>query len=173
MNEKPPVYKGRIIQVSCEVVQLPNGNTVALDIVHHPGAAAVVPVLDDGRFVLIRQYRHAAGGYLHEIPAGKLDRSGEDPLACAKRELEEETGYRAQRWEKLVSIRTTPGFSDEIIHLFLARGLVPGDSSHERDEVIETVIVARSELERLLDAGDIVDAKTLVGIFAAFRRLSP
>lgn len=171
MNEKKITYKGRIITVYCERATLPNGEAVDLDIVRHPGAAAAVPVLDDGRFVLLRQYRYAAGGYLYEIPAGKLDHKEENPLACAQRELAEETGYRAERWEKLVSIRTTPGFSDEIIHLYLAEGLSDGPTAHEHDEVIELCLLTRQEIERAIDAGEITDAKTLVGLLAVFRRL--
>ena len=128
-----------------------------------------MPITDDGRFVMMKQYRHAAGGYLFEIPAGKLDVEGEDPLACAKRELEEETGYKADEWKHLVSIKTTPGFTDEVIHIYLARGLTEGESNLEESEIIELHHFSREEVEKMLDAGEIVDAKTLVGLYAALR----
>lgn len=167
MSKSKLVHKGRFIDVYEETVRLPNGNTVVLDIVRHPGASAVVPVLDNGEFVLLRQYRHAVGGYLYEIPAGKLDIEGEDPLECAKRELAEETGFAAKNWRKLISIHTTPGFTNEVIHIYLATGLTEGMTSHEHDEIIEIVRVDRKRLEAMIDAGEITDAKTLVGLFKA------
>ena len=111
------VYSGEWMEVVTEEVQLPNGHRVALDIVRHPGASAVVPFVSDEDVLLIRQYRYATGGYLYEVPAGKLD-AGEAPEVCAARELEEEAGQRAGRLEKLGSIWTTPCFTDERIHLF-------------------------------------------------------
>ena len=115
------IYTGRIVELRLEDVTLPNGNEVTLEAVHHPGAAAVVAV-DGSDVVLIRQWRHAAGGYIWEVPAGTLAR-GEAPDVCARRELTEETGLVAADWTALGSILTTPGFCDERIHLFLARGL--------------------------------------------------
>jgi ADP-ribose pyrophosphatase len=164
-------YKGRVIQVHQEEVVLPNGNKVLLDLATHPGASAVVPVLDDGRFIMLRQYRHAAGGYLYEIPAGKLDKKDEDPAECAKRELLEEAGYRAGKIEKLISIHTTPGFCNEMIHIYLATKLTKDKTNHEVDEIIEVEFFTRAELEKMLDNGQISDAKTLVGLLTAFRRL--
>ena len=105
-----------------DTVTLPNGATVELEMIHHPGASAVVPMKDDGTVILIRQYRHAAGGYIFEIPAGKLH-PGEDPKLCAARELQEEIGYRAASLELLVSVLTTPGFTDEVIHIYIGTGL--------------------------------------------------
>lgn len=169
VNKSELVYKGVVVDVYKEEANLPNGNRVTLDLVRHPGASAVVPIMNDGRFVLLRQYRHAAGGYLFEIPAGKFDKKGEDPLACAKRELAEETGYTAKKWTRLITIRTTPGFSDEQIHIFLAEDLLEGRLSHEHDEVIEVLHFSRAEIERMLSGGEITDAKTLVGIYAALR----
>ena len=115
-EDEIPVTRAKSIEVTTEIVDLPNGRRVEFDLVRHPGAAAVVPFMEDGRVLLIRQFRFATGGEILEIPAGKLD-PGEAPEACAARELEEETGYRAGRLERLGSIWTTPGFCDEIIHL--------------------------------------------------------
>ena len=112
--------------------------TVDLETIRHPGAAAIVPIKDDGTVVLIRQFRHAAGGFIYEIPAGKLI-SGEDPLHCAARELEEEVGYRASSFELLSSIFTAPGFADEVIHVYKATGLTKGRQQLDRDEVLEIV----------------------------------
>src|SRR4030095_1863338 len=117
------IYRGRIVDLGIEPVTLPNGAEVELEVVRHPGAAAVGPVDAAGWVVLIRQYRHAAGGYIWEVPAGVLDRPGETPEECAARELLEETGLRAERLTRLTAILTTPGFTDERIHLVLAQEL--------------------------------------------------
>jgi ADP-ribose pyrophosphatase len=153
--------------LTVETVALPNGNTVDLEIVRHPGAAAVVPVLDDGDVLLIRQYRHAAGGYLLEIPAGTLH-AGEDPRDCALRELEEEIGYRARRLDFLFSIHTTPGFTDEVIHLYRAADLTPGTQALGDDEVLEVVRMPLAGAIRQIAQGGIRDAKTIVGLQAVF-----
>jgi ADP-ribose pyrophosphatase len=142
---------------------LPNGLTVDLEVVRHPGAAAVVPLKDDGTVVLIRQFRHAAGGFIYEIPAGKLH-PGEDPTVCAKRELEEEIGYRAGKLELLSSIFTAPGFTDEVIHIYKATGLSVGRQQLDRDEVLEVVEMSLSEAIRMIKNGEIRDAKSIVGL---------
>src|SRR5712692_3863104 len=128
------IYTGIVVNLNVDTVTLPNGLTVDLEVVRHPGAAAVVPLKDDGTVILIRQYRHAAGGYIYEIPAGKLH-PGEDPKLCAARELEEEVGYRADSFELLVSILTTPGFTDEVIHIYEGTGLSIAKQNLEHDEV--------------------------------------
>src|SRR5712691_4173746 len=130
------IYKGRIVDLRVERVTLPNGTVVDLELMHHPGAAAVVAADEQGRVVLIRQYRHAAGGYLWELPAGVLASPDEPPAACATRELREEAGLVAERLAYLGAILTSPGFCDERIHLFLARGLRDEGHAHEDDEVI-------------------------------------
>jgi ADP-ribose pyrophosphatase len=163
------IHRGRFLVHAIEEVELPNGNRVELEILHHPGAAAVVPFLARDRILLLRQYRHAAGGYVWEIPAGKLE-PGEDPVACALRELEEETGYRSRRIERTGSILTTPGFTDERIHLFSAFDLEPGTAAHETSEVIEVHEVPFEEALAMADRGEIVDAKTLAALFHASRR---
>jgi ADP-ribose pyrophosphatase len=136
--------------------------------IRHPGASAVVPCLDDPadpdpRVVLIRQFRHAADGFIWEVPAGRLD-PGESPEACARRELEEETGMRAQAIQRLTTIYTTPGFTDERIHLFLARGLEPGEHRRERDEFMELHTLRWSAVLGMIREGEIQDAKTLTSL---------
>ncbi len=162
-----PVTRAKAIDVTTEIVDLPNGRRVEFDLVRHPGAAAVVPFLDDGRVLLIRQFRFATGGEIMEIPAGKLD-PGEAPAVCAARELEEETGYRAGRLERLGSIWTTPGFCDEIIHLYAAFDLEPAEQRLEPDEIIELV---PTPLDEALDAlsGPVVDGKTATALLLAAR----
>ena len=132
------IYTGKVVTLNVDTVLLPNGVTVDLETIRHPGAAAVVPIKDDGTVVLIRQFRHAAGGFIYEIPAGKLS-PGEEPLQCAARELEEEVGYRASSFELLSSIFTAPGFADEVIHVYKATGLTKGRQQLDRDEVLEIV----------------------------------
>ncbi|MFP5354642.1 MAG: NUDIX hydrolase [Gemmatimonadota bacterium] len=181
MSESPRlatarVYSGRVLNLDVDRVRFPDGSEGELEMVRHSGASAVVPFVsdpagDDPRLLLIRQYRYAAESYLFEIPAGRLD-PGESPLDCAVRELREETGCTAERVEPLTSFYTTPGFTDERIHLFMASGLSMGESRRERDEFIEVVTHPLSEVLAMIERGEIVDGKTLVGIlFAAGYRL--
>jgi len=162
------VARGAQFELITEPVDLPNGRRVDLDLLRHPGASAVVPFLDDGRVLMIRQYRYATGGELMEIPAGKLD-PGEAPETCATRELEEETGYRAGRLEKLGAIWTSPGFTDEIIHLFAAYDLVPTEQRLEPDEIIQLVPMSLEEAVDGLSAA-VVDGKTATALLIADRR---
>lgn len=161
-------YHGRIVNLDLDTVRFPDGSTGQLEMLRHPGASAVVPFLDDPatpdpRVLLIRQFRHAAEGFIWEIPAGRLD-PGESPEACARRELEEETGMRAAAVERLTTIYTTPGFTDERIHLFLARDLAPGEARREVDEFVELHPLAWSAVMDLARSGQIQDAKTLVSL---------
>jgi ADP-ribose pyrophosphatase len=158
------------VRVSSERVALPNGRTFLLDVVRHPGAAAVVPFLSDDEVLLIRQYRHAADGMILEVPAGKLDR-GEPPDACARRELQEEAGQRAGRLEALGWIWTTPGFTDEKIYLFAAFDLVPTPQLLDDDEVIELVPTPLSSALELVWRGEINDAKSAMALLHAARHL--
>ena len=158
------------VRVETERVTLPNGHTVELDIVHHPGASAVVPFVSDHEVLLIRQYRHAAGGMILEVPAGKLD-PGEAPAACAARELEEEAGQRAGRLVELGWIWTTPGFTDERIHLFAAFDLRPGIHAPDPDEVIEPVRMTLSAALELVFRGELRDAKSSLALLHAARHL--
>ncbi len=160
-----PIYKGKVITLNIDTVTLPNGVTIDLEMVRHPGAAAVVPLKEDGTVVLIRQFRHAAGGFIYEIPAGKLHH-GEEPTACAVRELEEEIGYRAGRLELLSSIFTAPGFTDEVIHIYKATGLTKGRQQLDRDEVLEVIEMPLADAIGKIHDGTIRDAKTIVGLQA-------
>ena len=154
------------IQVARERVKLPNGRITDLDIVHHPGASAVVPFTDDGEVLLIRQYRHAAGGTILEVPAGKLD-PGDTPESCAVRELEEEAGSLAGRLQKLGWIFTTPGFTDEVIHLFAAFELEAVPTRHEDDEVIEVVKMPLTDAIESVWRGELNDAKSALALLHA------
>lgn len=163
-------WRGRMIGVTVDAVTLPNGRTVDLEIVRHPGAAAVVPVDADNNVVLVRQVRYAAGGWLLEVPAGKLD-EGEAPEACAARELQEETGYRAKKLIPMGRIWTSPGFTDERIWLFLATELEPVPQALEADEVLTIErLPLREALERAL-RGEIEDAKSVCALLRAPRHL--
>ena len=163
------LWEGSVGSFGLDTVVLPGGQRTELAILHHPGAAAVVPFLDAERIVLLRQYRHAAGGTIWEVPAGKLD-AGEDPAACAGRELAEETGYRAGRIERTGLILTTPGFTDERIHLYCAYELSAGVPAHEHHEVIRTEVVPLARALAMIDAGEITDGKTIAALFFAARR---
>jgi ADP-ribose pyrophosphatase len=170
------IYSGRIVNLDLDTVRFPDDSMGQLEMLRHPGAAAVVPFLDppggaDPRVILIRQFRHAAESYIWEVPAGRLD-AGELPEACAGRELEEETGMRARRLERLTTIFTTPGFTDERIHLFLADGLEPGAEHREADEFMELHTLRWSVVLGMIERGEIADGKTLVSLLFAqsFRR---
>lgn len=165
------IHTGRIITLDTDTVRFPDGSVAEMDMVHHPGASAIVPFLSDPRgedpqILLLKQYRYAAGQYLYEIPAGRLD-AGEAPRDCAIRELREETGCTAERMEFLTTIFTTPGFSDERIHLFLAIGLTRGETAHEADEFIAVETVTLSHALQLIEKGEIADAKTALGLLFA------
>lgn len=161
------IYKGRIVTLNVDTVDLPNGATVNLEIIRHPGAAAVVPIKDDGTVVLIRQFRYAAGGFIYEIPAGTLH-DGEDPLACAARELEEEIGYRATSFEHLTSILPAPGYTDEVIHIYKATGLTKGEQNLDHDEVLEIEEMPMEKAIAQIRQGAIRDSKTIVGLQLAY-----
>lgn len=162
------VQQGAQFQLVTETVDLPNGRRVDLDLLPHPGAAAVVPFLADGRILMIRQHRHATGGEILEVPAGKLD-PGEAPEVCAGRELIEETGYRAGRLEKLTAIWTSPGFTDEVIHLFAAHDLEPDEQKLEPDEIIDLAPMTVDDVLAAMAPGSIVDAKSAIAVLLALR----
>lgn len=171
------VYTGRIVSLDVDGVRFPDGSVGELEMIRHPGASAVVPFLSDPTGVdphvlLIRQYRYAAGGYMLEVPAGRLN-AGEDPKDCAARELKEETGCTADNVDHLTTIYTTPGFTDERIHLFMATGLTPGETKHEADEFLEPQPMLLSQALEKIQAGEIQDGKTMIALlFAAGFRLS-
>ncbi|MCZ6801875.1 MAG: NUDIX hydrolase [Nitrospirae bacterium] len=169
---KKHIYKGKIVDLSVETVTLPNGATAELEIITHPGAAAVVPMLDEETVILIRQYRHAVGGYIYEIPAGKLH-PGEDPRDCAARELEEEIGYKVGTLEPLLNFMTTPGFTNEIIHIYLGKDLSPGTQDLGEDEVLEVLEVPLKKAIEQINDGTIRDGKTISVLQAAYLRSLP
>jgi ADP-ribose pyrophosphatase len=165
------IHTGKIISLDVDTVRFPDGSVGELEMVRHSGASAVVPFVsdprgDDPQILLIRQYRYAAEQYLYEIPAGRLD-PGEEPLQCAIRELREETGCTAERVEFMFTMLTTPGFTDERIHVFMATGLERGETAHEADEFMTTETVTLSRALQLIEQGDIKDGKTALGILFA------
>ncbi|HWH51115.1 MAG TPA: NUDIX hydrolase [Gemmatimonadaceae bacterium] len=165
------VYTGRIINLDRDTVRFPDGSTGELEMIRHPGASAIVPFLsdpagDDPQLLLIKQYRYAAEEFLYEIPAGRLD-PGETPAACATRELREETGCTAARMEFLYTMYTTPGFTDEKIHVFMAVELERGATAREPDEFMSVETVTLSRALQLIQEGVIKDAKTALGILFA------
>ncbi|HEX6048399.1 MAG TPA: NUDIX hydrolase [Gemmatimonadaceae bacterium] len=165
------VYTGRVINLDLDTVRFPNGSTGELEMIRHPGASAIVPFLGDPNgpdpeILLLRQFRYAAEEVLYEVPAGRLD-PGEDPLDCARRELLEETGCRASHIEHLYTMYTTPGFTDEKIHVFMAEGLERGETDHEPDEFITVEGVTLSAALGLIQRGEIKDAKTALSILFA------
>lgn len=167
----PPrrLYSGRVVTLDVADVTLPNGHVATLEIVGHPGGAAVVAVDEAGRVCLLRQYRHVAGGWLWEIPAGKLD--GKSPDATARAELAEEAGVSARDWQPLGDILSSPGVFREVVHLYLARDLSPVALAHEQAEVIEVTWVPLAEAVRRALDGEIRDAKTIVALLRAADRL--
>jgi ADP-ribose pyrophosphatase len=173
-----PVHDGRIVHLSVDTVRFPDGSVGELEMIRHSGAAAVLPVFGergerDPDILLIRQYRYASDGYLYEVPAGRPDRPGEDWEVCARRELEEETGYLAGSLERLTAIYTTPGFTDELIHLFVAFDLSEGSLAREVDEFIELVHLPLSSALDLVRGGEITDAKTICTLLYAHAFLFP
>jgi ADP-ribose pyrophosphatase len=165
------IHRGKIITLNRETVRFPDGSTGEMDIVRHSGASAIVPFMsdpagEDPQLLLLRQYRYAAGGYIYEIPAGRLD-GDESPATCAARELKEETGCTAERLEPMYTMFTTPGFTDELIHVFLASGLTHGESAREADEFADVVIVSLAEALEFIRTGVILDAKSALGILYA------
>ncbi|HSJ85044.1 MAG TPA: NUDIX hydrolase [Acidimicrobiia bacterium] len=166
------IFKGRVVDLSIDRVMLPNGHETELEMIRHPGAAVALPLdTDEGgadHVVLVRQYRHAADGWLLEVPGGKLD-GAEDPEVCARRELEEEIGLTAGELTGLGSILTTPGFTDERIWIYIARDLTPieGGRSPEPNEVIEVERIPFSQAVAMAATGEIVDAKTVAALLRA------
>jgi ADP-ribose pyrophosphatase len=157
-------YQGKYLEYHLDEVILPDGRTSTREYLHHPGAIAAVPLLDDGQVVMVKQFRYPTGSVLLEIPAGKLE-AGETPDQCVERELIEEIGYKPDQISHLISIWTTPGFTDEIIHLYLATGLKPCRSHLDSDEFLEVVVMTKEELLDHLHSGAVVDGKTSLALF--------
>lgn len=169
------IFTGKIVNLDVDTVRFPDGSTADLEMIRHPGSAAVVPVLSDEaasdpQILMLRQYRYAAGGPIWEVPAGRVD-PGEDPEACARRELLEEAGATARRLERLTTIYTTPGFTDERIHLFAAWGLSVDQHRREPDEFMELAALPISRVLAMMRSGEMADAKSMVAVlfFAALR----
>lgn len=162
------VYRGRIFNVRVDTVQFPDGRTGTREVVEYPGAVVVVALNQRDEVLLVRQYRHAVGRELLELPAGKLEQ-GEDPLACARRELEEETGFRARDWQLLLSFYSTPGFTTERMYLYRATGLEDARPAPDSDEFIQVVKVPFRQALEMVVSGEICDAKSIVGLLMAER----
>ncbi len=162
-------YEGNILNIYEDVVEV-NGHKAYWDFIHHDGAAAVVPVTADGKLLMVRQYRNALDRYTLELPAGKLDEPGEPKINCAYRELEEETGFRTEHMEYLISVNTTVAFCDEAIDIFVARDLIPSHQHLDEDEEINVEAWEVSDLEELIYSGKITDGKTIAGILAYARK---
>ncbi len=165
------IYNGNIIKVQNLTVSLPNGKEATRDIVLHPGASVIVPVNENGEIYMVRQFRKPLDFTTLELPAGKLDSPGEDPKICAERELIEETGLRAQSIEHLISIHTTPGFCNEVIHMYMATGLTQGESCTDEDEFLDVDKIHVSQLVDMILEHKITDAKTIIGVLLAERKI--
>lgn len=160
------VFKGNLLNVFSDHIKLPNGKKATREYIKHPGAVAVVPITEEGNIVLVKQYRYPVGKVLLEIPAGKLDK-GEQPDECALRELEEETGYVAQKITKLASIYTTPGFTDEVIHLYVAENLLLAKPCPDEDEFLDVEVYTKEEVQEMINDGRINDAKSMLALLLA------
>ncbi len=160
------VYQGTILEVYKDHMEFSNGNTAEWDFIHHDGAAAVVPVMDDGRILMVSQYRNALERETLEIPAGKLDKPDEPGIDCARRELEEETGYRSENLERLLSLRTTVAYCNERIEIFIARDLISSHQHLDEDEFVDVKPYSLKELKEMIFSGKIEDSKTIAAILA-------
>lgn len=157
------LLQGGFLEVRRDTVRLPDGGRATREFIVHPGAVAVLPLLEDGRVLLVRQYRYPLRRVMLEIPAGKID-AGEPPLACAMRELREETGFTAAEWARAGEIHNAAAYSDEVIHLYLARGLVSGPQSLEAGEFVEPCAIGEQEFDQRARSGEITDVKTLYAL---------
>jgi len=163
LNHSETVYRGKVIDLTVDRITTASGMQAVREVVVHPGGAAVVPVFSNGDVLLVEQFRYPMRQSLLELPAGRID-PGETPEETAARELQEEVGFRAGRLEKLVAFYTTPGFCNELLHLFLARDLEPGRRAGDEDEELSVHRYSPGQLEKLIRSGRIVDAKTLIGL---------
>jgi ADP-ribose pyrophosphatase len=157
------IFRGRVIRLVDRDLVLPNGRNTTFSVVEHPGAVAIVPVFDDGDVVLLKQFRPSIGEELFEIPAGTLE-EGESPLATAKREIVEETGFRARRWEKIAEFYTAPGFCTELMHVFVARGLSPASAEGDADEILRPVRMSLGKALEMIRGRKVRDAKSIAGL---------
>ena len=161
------LFRGKVFDVKVDEIEYDSGNKGIREIAVHPGGAVVVAVKDDGKIIMVNQFRYPLQKKIFELPAGKLDYN-EDPYKCAVRELEEETGYKAKKVEKLGQIYTTPGFCTEILHIYLAKELIQGDHNREEGEQgMEIFELSKQEIEEKIIKGEITDSKTICGIYLA------
>lgn len=166
VNHRVTLHEGRVFKLTKENITLDNGVTIDLDIIRHPGASAIVPVTHNQTVLMLKQYRHAIGDFIWEIPAGTLA-PGESPLECAKRELAEETGFSGEVWQEIGVITPVPGYSDERIHLFIATELVPAKQNLDQDEMIHVHEMGLDEVMKMMVEGRIQDSKTISGLSLA------
>ncbi len=164
------LYRGRVVTLRIDTILTPEGKEIRREVVEHHGAVAIVPRLDPDTLLLVRQYRPAVGETLLEIPAGTLE-DGEDPDACAQRELEEEIGYRAGRLKRIFSQYLAPGYSSEVLHVYVGDDLTQTQTKFDEDEEIEMARVKVSDVERMILNGEIKDAKSIAGLLVALRSL--
>jgi ADP-ribose pyrophosphatase len=159
------IFNGKVISLQVDEVELPNGKKAMRELIKHPGAVAIIAITDENKLVLVEQYRKALGRTIVEIPAGKLEK-GEEPLECAKRELEEETGYECQTLELVTSFYTSPGFADEIVHVYIAKGLTKKEDAAglDEDEFVNLLEWSLEEAEDAIEAKQIYDAKTVFAV---------
>ena len=169
INDIQIIHRGSVYNLIRENVTLDNGVITDMEFVEHPGATAIIPMLNESRIILLKQYRHALRKYIWEIPAGTIDPQ-EPVISCAKRELIEETGYSAGQWRKLGEITPVPGYSDEKIHIYLATDLQPAEQDLDRDEIINVHEVDYNEAIEMIKAGKIQDAKSIAGLYLALNR---
>lgn len=165
------IFKGHLLHVFKDEIELPNGHKATREWIKHPGASSVIPLLPDNQIILVRQYRYPVAQVTLEVPAGKLDSPDEDPLICAKRELSEETGYTAGKIWKLTTIATTVGFSNEVIHLYAATDLKSGKIHPDDDEFINTVKMPLTAALHLVETGKIVDSKSIISILLLAKQI--
>jgi ADP-ribose pyrophosphatase len=161
--KREEVYRGKVVNLLVDTISLKSGRTAIREVVQHPGGVVAVPLMDNGDILLVRQYRYPLQKYILELPAGKLD-SNQSPLDTIRRELEEEAGYRATTWSYESTFYTSPGFSNELLHLFLARDLTPAAQRLEEDEHITVETYSLEQCLEKIEGGDIVDGKTILGI---------
>lgn len=164
-------YDGSLLKIHCDQVRLPDGSQSQREYIRHPGAVVIIPLLDDGRVLLERQFRYPNSQVFIELPAGKID-PDEDPLDCAKRELREETGYSARDWQFVCTIHNAIAYSDEHLDIYLAKGLVPGDTQLDEGEFVELITTTPAEMLNWVREGKITDVKTVIGAFWLDRLLA-
>ncbi len=167
--KKERKFTGNVVGIDIVTVNLPNGKEATRDVVVHPGGATIIPLSDDNCLYLVKQYRAALGKLMLELPAGKLDK-GEEPLDCAKRELKEETGIKANKIKKISAINTTPGFCDETLHMYLATELELGEAELDKDEFLNVEKITIPKTLEMIENNEITDSKTIIGtLWAAYR----